>query len=146
MSSNPITGVYNDGYIKEAYDAFRRDPASVDESWRQFFRFAESLGGAAPSTTPAPPTTAGQLDPAFLRDIAAAAELVDAIIFKSSRGGRGIDGESRKLLWWFPRNSGSSPRAPRLLLLFGSSTTRARRTATQPCSSKEQSRLSSDAR
>jgi 2-oxoglutarate dehydrogenase E1 component len=79
MSSNPITGVYNDGYIKEAYEAFRRDPASVDESWRQFFRFAESLSGATPSATPAQPTTAGQLDPAFLRDIAAAAELVDAI-------------------------------------------------------------------
>jgi 2-oxoglutarate dehydrogenase E1 component len=79
MSSNPITGVFNDGYISEAYEAYRRDPASVDESWRQFFRFAESLSGAAPSATPAPPTPAGQLDPAFLRDIAAAAELVDAI-------------------------------------------------------------------
>src|SRR5215212_2487534 len=79
MSSDPITGVFNDGYISEAYDAYRRDPASVDESWRQFFRFAESLGGAAPSATAAQPTTAGQPDPAFLRDIAAAAELVDAI-------------------------------------------------------------------
>lgn len=79
MSSNPITGVYNDGYIKEAYEAFRRDPTSVDESWRQFFRFAESLSGAAPTAIPAQPATAGQLDPAFLRDIAAAAELVDAI-------------------------------------------------------------------
>ena len=27
------------------YEAYRRDPASVDESWRQFFRFAEQLGG-----------------------------------------------------------------------------------------------------
>src|SRR3954462_13407371 len=79
MSSNPITGVFNDGYITEAYEAYRRDPASVDESWRQFFRFAESLSGSAPSTTPSQPTPAGQLDPAFLRDIAAAAELVDAI-------------------------------------------------------------------
>jgi 2-oxoglutarate dehydrogenase E1 component len=80
MSSNPITGVYNDGYINEAYEAYRRDPASVDESWRQFFRFAENLGGAPPaSTAPGQTTSAGQLDPAFLRDIAAAAELVDAI-------------------------------------------------------------------
>ena len=78
MSSNPITGVFNDGYISEAYEAYRRDPSSVDESWRQFFRFAESLGGA-PSPAPGQPTPAGQLDPAFLRDIAAAAELVDAI-------------------------------------------------------------------
>ncbi|HJQ52456.1 MAG TPA: 2-oxoglutarate dehydrogenase E1 component [Gemmatimonadaceae bacterium] len=78
MSSNPITGVFNDGYISEAYEAYRRDPSSVDESWRQFFRFAESLGGA-PSAAPGQTTPAGQLDPAFLRDVAAAAELVDAI-------------------------------------------------------------------
>ncbi|MDP9200660.1 MAG: 2-oxoglutarate dehydrogenase E1 component [Gemmatimonadota bacterium] len=79
MSSDPITGVFNDGYISEAYEAYRRDPASVDESWRQFFRFAESLGGAPPPATPGQPPSAGQIDPAFLRDVAAAAELVDAI-------------------------------------------------------------------
>ena len=48
----PITSVYNDGYIAEQYEAFRRDPASVDESWRQFFRVAQQFGGA-PSTAPA---------------------------------------------------------------------------------------------
>ena len=80
MSSDPITGTYNDGYIAEAYEAYRRDPASVDESWRQFFRFAESLSGTAPPQgAPLQTSTAGQLDPAFLRDVAAAAELVDAI-------------------------------------------------------------------
>src|SRR6202795_2720346 len=80
MSSDPITGVFNDGYISEAYEAYRRDPASVDESWRQFFRFAESLGGAPPPPqAPGKASSAGQVDPAFLRDIAAAAELVDAI-------------------------------------------------------------------
>ncbi|HEV7387641.1 MAG TPA: 2-oxoglutarate dehydrogenase E1 component, partial [Gemmatimonadaceae bacterium] len=80
MSSDPITGTYNDGYIAEAYEAYRRDPASVDESWRQFFRFAESLGSAAPPQgAETQPSAAGQLDPAFLRDVAAAAELVDAI-------------------------------------------------------------------
>jgi 2-oxoglutarate dehydrogenase E1 component len=79
MSSNPIAGAYNDGYISEAYEAYRRDPSSVDESWRQFFRFAESLSGTAPSASATQATSAGQLDPAFLRDIAAAAELVDAI-------------------------------------------------------------------
>ncbi|HYS68805.1 MAG TPA: 2-oxoglutarate dehydrogenase E1 component [Gemmatimonadaceae bacterium] len=77
MSSDPITGVFNDGYISEAYEAYRRDPASVDESWRQFFRFAESIAGTAPAA--GEPSGAGQLDPAFLRDVAAAAELVDAI-------------------------------------------------------------------
>ncbi len=79
MSSDPITGVFNDGYISEAYEAYRRDPDSVDESWRQFFRFAESLGGAARPAAPGEIPSAGQLDPAFLRDVAAAAELVDAI-------------------------------------------------------------------
>ena len=79
MSSDPITGVFNDGYITEAYEAYRRDPASVDESWRQFFRFAESIAGAPPPAVVGEPSQAGQLDPAFLRDVAGAAELVDAI-------------------------------------------------------------------
>src|SRR5258706_13072141 len=86
--TDPITRVFNDGSINEADEAYRRDPTSVDESWRQFFRFAESLGGAPqPPRTPGEPPLwtageaplAGQLDPAFLREIAAAAELVDAI-------------------------------------------------------------------
>src|SRR5438105_983272 len=79
MSSDPITGIFNDGYITEAYEAYRRDPASVDESWRQFFRFAESIAGAAPAAAVGQPSQAGQLDPAFLRSVAGAAELVDAI-------------------------------------------------------------------
>src|SRR5215212_10599601 len=79
MSSDPITGVFNDGYISEAYDSYRRDPASVDESWRQFFRFAESLNGGTPTAAPAQSTYTGQMDPGFLRDVAAAAKLVDAI-------------------------------------------------------------------
>ncbi|MEA2763888.1 MAG: 2-oxoglutarate dehydrogenase component [Gemmatimonadaceae bacterium] len=77
MSSDPITGVFNDGYISEAYEAYRRDPASVDESWRQFFRFAESLSGALPSTVVA--TESARVDPDLLRKVAAAAKLVDAI-------------------------------------------------------------------
>src|SRR5881398_2812415 len=79
----PTTTVFNDGYIAETYEAYRRDPASVDESWRQFFRFAESIAGAPPpassSAAVGEPSQAGQLDPAFLRHVAAAAELVDAI-------------------------------------------------------------------
>ena len=77
MSSDPITGVFNDGYISEAHEAYLSDPASVDESWRQFFRFAESLSGT--TSVPREPLLPGQTDPAFLRDVAAAAELVDAI-------------------------------------------------------------------
>src|SRR6202171_1397191 len=78
MSSNPITGVFNDGYISEAYEAYRRDPASVDESWRQFFRFAESLSGAAAPSAAGAPATA-RFDAELLRKVAAAAKLVDAI-------------------------------------------------------------------
>ena len=71
MSSEAITSVFNDGYIAEAYDAYKRNPASVDESWRQFFRFAEGLGGAAP--------TQGATSAATLRAAAGAAALLDAI-------------------------------------------------------------------
>jgi len=73
MSSVPITSVYNDGYIAEVYEAYRRDPASVDESWRQFFRFAEQLGGTVSTST----TVAA--DPVYLRKVAGAAALIDAI-------------------------------------------------------------------
>jgi 2-oxoglutarate dehydrogenase E1 component len=73
MESGPITSVFNDGYIAELYDSYRRDPSSVDESWRQFFKFAGSLsGGAAESRTV-------DRDPEFLRKIASAAKLIDAI-------------------------------------------------------------------
>jgi 2-oxoglutarate dehydrogenase E1 component len=78
MSSDPITGVFNDGYISEAYEAYRRDPASVDESWRQFFRFAESLSGTLPPMAGEAPTAA-RVDSDLLRKVAAAAKLVDAI-------------------------------------------------------------------
>ena len=68
----PTTTVFNDGYIAETYEAYRRDPSSVDESWRQFFRTAESLaaitGGASSAS-----------DPALLRKAAGAAALIDAI-------------------------------------------------------------------
>src|SRR5438045_7287247 len=72
MSNDPITGAYNDALIAEAYEAYRRDPSSVDESWRQFFRTAESLAGITGATP------AGS-DPALLRKTAGAAALIDAI-------------------------------------------------------------------
>jgi 2-oxoglutarate dehydrogenase E1 component len=65
----PITGAFNDAYIAEIYERFRQNPESVDESWRQFFGFAESLSGAAPTAT----------DPSVLRKVAAAAALVEDI-------------------------------------------------------------------
>jgi len=70
MSSLPLTGVFNDGYIAGAYESYRRDPSSVDESWRQFFRIAEQLAGTG---------SAGGYDPSLLRKAAGAAELLGAI-------------------------------------------------------------------
>jgi 2-oxoglutarate dehydrogenase E1 component len=73
MSNPPITSVFNDGYIAEQYEAYRRDPASVEESWRQFFRLAQQYGGGGQAST----TVAA--DPVYLRKVAGAAALVDAI-------------------------------------------------------------------
>ena len=69
MSSLPITSVFNDGYIASVYEAFRRDPSSVDESWRQFFRFAEQLA----------PAGEGAVDASLLRKAAGAASYLGAI-------------------------------------------------------------------
>ncbi len=73
MTIPPVTGVYNDGFIADLYERYRRDPTSVDESWRQYFRFAEMLtGGATPATTVA-------ADVSYLRRVAGAAALIEAI-------------------------------------------------------------------
>ena len=66
----PSTTIFNDAYVAEAFEGYHRDPASVDESWRQYFRAAESLGGGG---------TAGGVDEGLLRKTAGAAALVDAI-------------------------------------------------------------------
>jgi 2-oxoglutarate dehydrogenase E1 component len=73
MSGLPTTSAFNDGYIAELYDNYRRDPSSVDESWRQFFRFAESLGRA--DAAPA----GGVFDASLLRKTAGAVTLAAAI-------------------------------------------------------------------
>jgi 2-oxoglutarate dehydrogenase E1 component len=65
----PITGAFNDAFIAEMYERFRQNPESVDESWRQFFGFAQSLAGATP----------GAADESLLRKVAAAAALVEDI-------------------------------------------------------------------
>ena len=70
MSSLPITSAFNDGFVVEMYEAYRRDPSAVDESWRQFFRFAESLAGASGPST---------IDESLLRKVAGAAALIGAI-------------------------------------------------------------------
>ena len=74
-----ITSVFNDGIFAEQFERYRHDPASVDETWRQYFRIAESLfgqGATAPSSAPASGAT---YDVAFLRKVAAAASLQQAI-------------------------------------------------------------------
>jgi len=70
MSSLPVTSVFNDGYVAEMYEHYRRDPHSVDESWRQYFRLAERLAGGAAT---------GPTDAALLRKAAGAASLASAI-------------------------------------------------------------------
>jgi len=68
----PRSGVFNDGFIAEQWERFQLDPASVDESWRQYFGFARSLAGGAATATGAPDAT-------LLRKVAASASLVAAI-------------------------------------------------------------------
>ncbi|WKW10977.1 2-oxoglutarate dehydrogenase E1 component [Pseudogemmatithrix spongiicola] len=46
----PIASVFNDAYAAEQFERYRQDPASVEESWRQFFRFAEEAMGRGPSS------------------------------------------------------------------------------------------------
>jgi len=75
MTSLPITSVFNDGYVAEMYELYRRDRTAVEESWRQFFAFAESLAGTAGTAG----TAAGAADPDMLRRVAGAAALVQAI-------------------------------------------------------------------
>jgi 2-oxoglutarate dehydrogenase E1 component len=68
-----IASIFNDGYVAEMLAAYRRDPASVDESWRQYFRFAETVGGGAPAAG-----TAAE-SPDVLRKTAAAMALAQGI-------------------------------------------------------------------
>jgi 2-oxoglutarate dehydrogenase E1 component len=81
MADTPITSsAFNDGYVAEMFEAFRADPASVDESWRQFFRLAAQFGGGAPSAAPGSTTAArGGGDPDIPRIAAAAASLAQNI-------------------------------------------------------------------
>jgi 2-oxoglutarate dehydrogenase E1 component len=70
MGTPAISSVFNDGYIAQLFESWRRDPSSVDESWRQLFRLAGQLGGAP---------VAGVADGATLRAAAGAAALVSSI-------------------------------------------------------------------
>lgn len=83
MSTTAITSVFNDGIIAEQFERYRHDPDSVDETWRQYFRVAESLFSSGVVTS-APPTAAPSLgidtaDTEYLKKVAAAANLQQAI-------------------------------------------------------------------
>jgi 2-oxoglutarate dehydrogenase E1 component len=73
-----ITSVFNDGIFAEQFERYRRDPASVDETWRQYFRIAESLFGTSGSSATVP-AASGPADTALLAKVAAAASLQQAI-------------------------------------------------------------------
>ena len=75
-SQQPIASVFNDAYAAEQFEAYRKDPASVEESWRQFFRFAEqAMGGYAPPISPTAPVH----DEEYARKVAGAARYTTAI-------------------------------------------------------------------
>lgn len=74
-----ITGVFNDGIIAEQFERYRRDPASVDETWRQYFRMAESLFGQTTGSAGAAPAGGATNDVSYLRKVAGAATLQQAI-------------------------------------------------------------------
>ncbi|HJU74058.1 MAG TPA: 2-oxoglutarate dehydrogenase E1 component [Gemmatimonadaceae bacterium] len=75
--SPSVSSVFNEAYIAELFESFQRDPNSVDESWRQLFKLAQSLGaGMAPRAATGTMVTG---DPAYLRKVAGAAGLIDGI-------------------------------------------------------------------
>ncbi len=73
--ADPVASVFNDAYIAEQYENFRRDPGSVEESWRQFFRLAASFGGA-PSAAAA---SAGEPDQDFARRVVGVSRYLNSI-------------------------------------------------------------------
>lgn len=83
MSESAITSVFNDGVIAEQFERYRHDPASVDETWRQYFRVAESLFGNERTLPrldePTPRAPRGSTDLERLKTVAAAASLQQAI-------------------------------------------------------------------
>ena len=72
------SSVFNDAYIAELFENYQRDPDSVDESWRQLFRLAQSLGSGMASRAGDGETSVSS-EPAYLRKVAGAAALIDGI-------------------------------------------------------------------
>jgi len=86
MNASAITSVFNDGVIVEQFERYRHDPASVDETWRQYFAMAEALfagshgsNGSKEASASDAGTAAGGYDLAMLQKVAGAASLLQAI-------------------------------------------------------------------
>ena len=85
MHATTITSVFNDGIIAEQFERYRLDPTSVDETWRQYFRVAESLfasgvaGVATAAAAPSPVPATASMDLSLMAKVAAAASLQQAI-------------------------------------------------------------------
>jgi 2-oxoglutarate dehydrogenase E1 component len=76
MATTSISSTaFNDGYVAEMFEAYRADPTSVDESWRQFFRLAAQFGSEAVAGGAA----AAGADPDLPRLAAGAASLAQNI-------------------------------------------------------------------
>jgi 2-oxoglutarate dehydrogenase E1 component len=73
--ADPIASVFNDAYIAEQHEKFLRDPGSVDESWRQFFRLAAEYGGGSP----APRATSGPAEQDFARRVVGVSRYLNSI-------------------------------------------------------------------
>jgi 2-oxoglutarate dehydrogenase E1 component len=71
MAQEPIASVFNDAYAAAQFEAYRQDPSSVEESWRQFFRFAEEAMGRSAASASG--------DEAYARIAAAAGRYTSAI-------------------------------------------------------------------
>jgi 2-oxoglutarate dehydrogenase E1 component len=56
--TDPLTTIVNDAFVAELWEAYRRDPASVDESWRQYFAMAQKLAGSSKPDDAAAPLPA----------------------------------------------------------------------------------------
>ena len=81
MNAFAQTSIFNDGYIAEQFEQYRRDPGSVDETWRQYFRVAESLFATGPVPPASSDSGAGSsgTDISLLIKAAAASGLQSAI-------------------------------------------------------------------
>ena len=71
--ADPVASVFNDAYIAEQFENYRRDPGSVDESWRQFFRLAAEFGGGTAAASP------GEPDQDFARRVVGVSRYLNSI-------------------------------------------------------------------